>query len=52
MTQYEAKFAKLSHFAPQLITTKDEKALKFQDGPNPYLKIRYQFLSLVFIQMW
>ena len=38
MAQYKAKFTKLSHFAPQLIATKKEKTLKFQDGLKPYLK--------------
>ena len=38
VAQYEAKFTKLSRFAPQLIATEEEKALKFQDGLKPYLK--------------
>ena len=29
MAQYEAKFTELSRFAPQLIATEEEKALKF-----------------------
>ncbi|KAL6334430.1 hypothetical protein AAG906_015619 [Vitis piasezkii] len=38
VAQYEAKFTELSRFSPQLIATKEEKALKFQDGLKPYLK--------------
>ena len=30
MAQYEAKFTKLSRFAPQLIATEKEKTLKFR----------------------
>ena len=37
VAQYEAKFTELSCFAPQLIATEEEKALKFQDGLKPYL---------------
>ena len=29
VAQYEAKFTELSRFSPQLITIKEEKALKF-----------------------
>ena len=46
MAQYEAKFIKLSRFAPQLITTEEEKALKFQDGLKPYLKNKISILKL------
>ena len=31
VAQYEAKFTELSCFAPKLIATNDEKALKFED---------------------
>ena len=44
--QYEAKFTELSCFAPQLIATKEEKALKFQDGMKPYLKNTISILKL------
>ena len=46
MAQYKAKFAKLSRFAPQLIATKKEKTLKFQDGLKPYLKNKISILKL------
>ena len=38
VAQYEARLTKLSSFAPQLIVTKEKKALKFQDGLKPYFK--------------
>ncbi|RVW21348.1 Transposon Ty3-G Gag-Pol polyprotein [Vitis vinifera] len=41
-----AKFTELSRFAPQLITTEEEKALKFQDGLKPYLKNKISILKL------
>ena len=44
--QYEAKFMKLSRFAPQLITTDEEKTLIFQDGLKPYLKSKISILKL------
>ena len=44
VAQYEAKFTELSRFAPQLIATKEEKALKFQDGPKPYLTNKISIL--------
>ena len=46
MAQYEAKFNELSRFAPQLIATEEEKALKFQDGLKPYLKSKISILKL------
>ena len=46
VAQYEAKFTELSRFAPQLITTKEKKALKFQDGLKPYLKNKISILKL------
>ena len=46
MAQYEAKFTELSRFAPQLIATEEEKALKFQDGLKPYLKNKISILKL------
>ena len=46
MAQYEAKFTELSCFAPQLIATEEEKALKFQDGLKPYLKNKISILKL------
>ena len=46
MAQYEAKFTELSHFAPQLIATKEEKTLKFHDGLKPYLKNKISILKL------
>ena len=44
--QYEAKFMKLSRFAPQLITTDEEKTLKFQDGLKSSLKNKISILKL------
>ncbi|XP_034674472.1 uncharacterized protein LOC117905697 [Vitis riparia] len=46
VAQYKAKFTELSHFAPQLITTEDEKTLKFQDGLKPYLKNKISIMKL------
>ena len=46
MTQYEVKFMELSRFAPQLLATKEEKTLKFQDGLKPYLKNKISILKL------
>ncbi|RVW75772.1 Retrovirus-related Pol polyprotein from transposon 17.6 [Vitis vinifera] len=46
MAQYEAKFTELSRFAPQLITTEEEKTVKFQDGLKPYLKNKISILKL------
>ena len=46
VAQYEAKFTELSCFAPQLIATEEEKALKFQDGLKPYLKNKISILKL------
>ncbi|RVW80541.1 Retrovirus-related Pol polyprotein from transposon 17.6 [Vitis vinifera] len=46
VAQYEAKFTELSRFSPQLIATKEEKALKFQDGLKPYLKNKISILKL------
>ena len=46
VAQYEAKFTELSHFALQLISTEEEKALKFQDGLKPYLKNKISILKL------
>ena len=46
MAQYEAKFTELSRFAPQLIATEEEKALKIQDGPKPYLKNKISILKI------
>ena len=46
MAQYEAKFTELSCFAPQLIATQEENALKFQDGLKPYLKNKISILKL------
>ena len=46
MAQYEAKFTELSRFAPQLIATEEEKALKFQDGLKPYLNNKISILKL------
>nr|CAN69789.1 hypothetical protein VITISV_002783 [Vitis vinifera] len=46
VAQYEAKFTELSCFAPQLIATKEKKALKFQDGLKPYLKNKISILKL------
>ena len=46
MAQYEAKFTELSRFAPQLIATKEEKTLKFQDVLKPYLKNKISILKL------
>ncbi|XP_059597457.1 uncharacterized protein LOC132254850 [Vitis vinifera] len=43
---YEAKFTELSRFAPQLIATEEEKAVKFQDGLKPYLKNKISILKL------
>ena len=36
----------ISCFAPQLISTEEEKALKFQDGLKPYLKNKISILML------
>ena len=46
VAQYEAKFTKLSRFAPQLIATEEEKTIKFQDGLKPYLKNKISILKL------
>ena len=46
MAQYEAKFTELSCFAPQLISTKKENALKLQDRLKPYLKNKISILKL------
>ena len=46
VAQYEAKFTELSRFAPQLIATEEEKALKFQDGLKPCLKNKISILKL------
>ena len=46
VAQYEAKLTELSRFAPQLIATEEEKALKFQDGLKPYLKNKISILKL------
>ena len=46
VAQYKAKFTELSRFAPQLIATEEEKALKFQDGLKPYLKNKISTLKL------
>ena len=46
MTQYEVKFMELSRFAPQLLATEEEKALKFQDGLKPYLNNKISILKL------
>ena len=46
VAQYEAKFTELSRFSPQLIATKEEKALKFQDGLKLYLKNKILILKL------
>ena len=46
MAQCEAKFTELSRFAPQLIATEEEKALKFQDRLKPYLKNKISILKL------
>ena len=46
MAQYEAKFTELSHFAPQLIATKETKTVKFQDELKPYLKNKISILKL------
>ena len=36
----------MSCFAPKLIATNDEKALKFEDGLKPYLKNKISILKL------
>ena len=46
VAQYEAKFTELSRFAPQLIATEEEKALKFQDGLKTYLKNKISIMKL------
>ena len=46
VAQYEAKFTELSRFAPQLIATEEEKALKFQDGLKSYLKNKISIMKL------
>ena len=46
VAQYEAKFTELSCFAPQLISTEKENALKLQDGLKPYLKNKISILKL------
>ena len=46
MAQYEAKFTELSHFAPQLIATKETKTVKFQDELKPYLKNKISIMKL------
>ena len=46
MAQCEAKFTELSRFAPQLIATEEEKALKLQDGLKPYLNNKISILKL------
>ena len=46
LAQYEAKFIELSHFSPHLIATKEENALKFQDGFKPYMKNKITILKL------
>ena len=46
VAQYETKFIELSCFAPQLIATEEEKALKCQDGLKPYLKNKISILKL------
>ena len=46
MAQYEARFTELSRFASQLISTKENKALNFQDGLKPYLKNKTSILKL------
>ena len=52
MAQYEAKFTELSHFAPQLIATKETNTVKFQDELKPYLKNKISILKLsVYLQL-
>ena len=46
VAQYETKFTELSYITPQLITTEEKKALKFQDGLKPYLKNKISILNL------
>ena len=46
MTHYEARFREFYRFSPQLIATKEEKALTFQDGLKPYLKNKISILKL------
>lgn len=38
--EYEAKFANLARYAPQMIATPREKARKFQEGIAPWIKSR------------
>ena len=46
VAQYEARFTELFSFAPQLIVTEKDKALKFQDVLKPYLKNKISILKL------
>ena len=46
VAQNKAKVTELSRFAPQLITTEEEKTVKFQDGLKPYLKNKISILKL------
>ena len=46
VAQYEVKFTELSRFAPHLITTEVDKAMKFQDGLKPYLMNKKSILKL------
>ena len=46
VAQYEAKFMELSRFAPYLITTEVDKAMKFQNGLKPHLKNKISIMEL------
>lgn len=38
MAEYEAEFAKLSMFAPNLVADEESHARKFEDGLKPEIK--------------
>lgn len=44
--QYEAKFAKLSRFAPRLVENKEDKVKRFWDGLRPDIRSRLILLNL------
>lgn len=46
MAEYEAKFTKLSYFAPDLITTERRKMICFLDGLNPFIWDKISVLKL------
>ena len=38
VAEYETKFTQLSRFAYDLISTKERKTFRFQEGLSPFLK--------------